>query len=98
MAHYPQVKIKLSNSDKLLVRYVGNMAKFGASTFKRLFGWETTKQYIGIVVGDSVEFSDCENGKHCFTHWLYNIECGITIGQIQLLQHSKPTIQLQLFE
>ena len=98
MGHYPHSKIKLTDTDKLIVSYIGNMANFGVSTFKRLFGWEPKKKYIGIVNGYSVVFSDFENGKHCFTHHLYNIEYGIANGEIQLLEHGKRNIQLQLFE
>lgn len=88
----------MTNTDKILVCYIGDISNFGASTFKRLFGWEKSKEYIGIVVGDSIKFTDPKNGNHCFTHWLYNIELDITIGKIQMIERNKLNVQLNLFE
>lgn len=96
--HYPHSKVILRENEEIHFQYVGDVSNFGASTFKRLFGWESNKSYIGIVKGESVNVLDCKTRKHLFQHHLYNIEYDISSGKINLNRHLKNTIQLSLFD
>jgi hypothetical protein len=98
MEHYSLSKIQLKKADKITVEFMGDVSGFGASTYRRLFGYSQKAIYTGIVDENGVRFENQNKSSEKFTHHIYNVEYMISNGYLKLLSRESISVQLELFD